>query len=89
MAGPVKAYTVTATGAVGPSRSRIKQVTMFATAAGAFTITNGTGGSTILTQKFPAGHSVVNIPGDGIIAEEGVVVSAISGTGAELTVFLG
>ena len=43
MAGPVKAYNVTGkTGAVGPGRSRIKQVVMYATGAGAFTITDAT-----------------------------------------------
>lgn len=88
MAGPVKAYSVTATGAVGPGRSRIKQIVMYATAAGAFTVTDGNGGATLLTQKFPAGQNALNIPGDGIIAESGVYVSAISGTGAELTIFL-
>jgi len=88
MASPVKAYNVTGTGAVGPGRSRIKQVVMYATGAGAFTITNGNGGATLLTQKFPTGQNVLNIPDHGIIAEDGVYISAISGTGAELTIFL-
>ena len=88
MAGPVKAYSATATGTVGPGRSRIKQIVMYATAAGAFTLTDGNGGATLLTQKFTAGQNALNIPGDGIIAESGVYVSAISGTGAELTIFL-
>ena len=88
MAGPVKAYNVTGTGAVGPDRSRIRQVVMYATGAGAFTITNGNGGVTLITQKFPTGQSVLNIPDNGIVAESGVYVSAISGTNAELTVFL-
>lgn len=88
MAGPVKAYNVTAIGAVGPGRSRIKQIVMYATGIGAFTITDGNGGATLITQKFPTGQSVLNIPGDGVIAENGVYVSAISGTGAELTIFL-
>jgi hypothetical protein len=89
MAGPVKAYNATGTGAVGPTRSRIKQVGVFCTGAGAFTITSGNGGETLLQQKFPVGHTLLNIPGDGIIAESGVYVSAISGTAAELTIFLG
>jgi hypothetical protein len=88
MAGPVKAYNVTGTGTVGPGRSRIKQIVMYATGAGAFTITDGNGGSTLITQKFPTGLSVLNIPGDGVIAESGAYVNAISGTNAELTVFL-
>ena len=88
MAGPVKAYNASGVGAVGPGRSRIKQVGVFCTAAGAFTITNGDGGATLLQQKFPSGHTLLNIPGDGVIAEEGVYVSAISGTATELTIFL-
>lgn len=88
MAGPVKAYNVTGTGTVGPGRSRIKQIVMYATGAGAFTITDGNGGATLITQKFPTGQNVLNIPGDGVIAESGAYVSALSGTGAELTVFL-
>ena len=88
MAGPVEAYNASATGAVGPGRSRIKQIGVFCTGAGAFTITDGNGGSTLLQQKFPVGHTLLNIPGDGVIAENGVYVSAISGTAAELTIFL-
>lgn len=88
MAGPVKAYNATGTGAVGPGRSRIKQIGVYATGAGAFTITDGNGGSTLLQQKFPVGHIILDIPADGILAENGVYVSAISGTAAELTLFL-
>ena len=51
-------------------------------------MTDGSGGATLLTQKFPTGQNVLNIQGDGVIAESGVFVSAISGTGAELTIFL-
>ena len=89
MAGPVKAYNATTTGVVGPTRSRIKQVGVFCTGAGAFTITNGSGGDTLIQQKFPVGHTLLNVPGDGIVATDGVFVSAISGTAAELTIFLG
>ena len=88
MAGPVKAYNATSTGAVGPARSRIKQLIVYATGAGAVTITDGNGGSTLLQQKFPVGFNTLDIPDDGIIATSGVYVSAISGTAAELTIFL-
>ena len=88
MAGPVKAYNASGVGAVGPGRSRIKQIGVYCTGAGAFTITNGNGGATLLQQKFPVGHTLLNIPGDGVIADAGVYVSAISGTAAELTIFL-
>lgn len=88
MAGPVKAYNATSTGAVGPARSRIKQIAIYATGAGAFTLTDGNGGSTLLQQKFPVGFNTLDIPDDGMIAASGVYVSAISGTAAELTFFL-
>ena len=57
MAGPVKAFNF-AQGAsaavVGPARSRIRQIVIFADAAGAFTIKNGSGsGETLITQTFP------------------------------------
>ena len=53
MAGPVKAFNH-AQGAsaavVGPARSRIRQIVIFADAAGAFTIKNGSAsGETLIT----------------------------------------
>lgn len=92
MAGPVKAYNWvqgTTAAVVGPSRSRIKQVVIYAAAAGAFTIKDGSAsGATLLTQKFPTGHHVMNIPGDGIVAENGAFISAFTGSTNELTIFL-
>ena len=91
MAGPVTAYNVLQSGGaqtVGPSRSRIRAITIFGSAAGALTITDGNGGATLVTQKFPAGFNGVYIPDDGILATNGVYVSAISGASNELTVFL-
>ena len=55
----------------------------------AFTLKNGSAsGDVLLTQKFPAGHHVMNIPDDGIIATEGVFVDAFTGTSNELTIIL-
>jgi len=92
MAGPVTAYNWvqgTTAAVVGPSRSRLRQVVIYAAAAGAFTLKNGSAtGDTILTQKFPTGHHVMNIPDDGIIATNGVFVSAFTGTNNELTIIL-
>lgn len=92
MAGPVKAYNWvqgTTAAVVGPSRSRLRQVVIYAAAAGAFTLKNGSAtGDTLVTQKFPAGHHVMNIPDDGIIATEGVFVSAFTGSANELTIIL-
>jgi len=92
MAGPVKAYNWvqgTTAAVVGPSRSRLRQVVIYAAAAGAFTLKNGSAtGDTLVTQKFPVGHHVMNIPDDGIIATEGVFVSAFTGSANELTIIL-
>ena len=92
MAGPVTAYNWvqgTSAAVVGPSRSRLRQVVIYAAAAGAFTLKNGSvSGDTLLTQKFPTGPHVMNIPDDGIIASSGVYVSAFTGSANELTIIL-
>jgi len=48
----------------------------------------GASGDTLLTQTFPAGHHVMNIPDDGIIFSEGVYVSAFTGASNQLTIIL-
>ena len=92
MAGPVQAFNFTqgdSAAVVGPARSRIRQVVIFASAAGAFTIKNGSGsGDTLLTQTFQTGYHQINIPDDGIIATSGAFVSALSGSNNQLTLFL-
>lgn len=92
MAGPVNAYNWvqgTTAAVVGPSRSRLRQVVIYGAASGAFTLKNGSAsGDTLLTQTFPAGHHVMNIPDDGIIFSEGVYVSAFTGASNQLTIIL-
>ena len=92
MAGPVKSYNWvqgTTAAVVGPSRSRLRQVVIYGAAAGAFTLKNGSAsGEVLLTQKFPTGHHVMNIPDDGIVATEGVYVDAFTGASNELTIIL-
>ncbi len=92
MAGPVTAYNWvqgTTAAIVGPTRSRLRQVVIYAAAAGAFTIKNGdTNGTVLLTQTFPTGHHVMNIPDDGIIATAGVFVDAFTGASNQLTIIL-
>jgi|TARA_R100000687_G_C6381573_1_gene132882 hypothetical protein len=74
---------------VGPARARIRQVIIYADAAGAFTFKDGgSGGSTILTQTFPTGLHSIWIAGDGVLATDGVYVSAFTGSSNELTIFL-
>ncbi len=73
---------------VGPARSRIRQVVIFADAAGALTITNGNGGANLLVQSFPTGLHTLNIPDNGILATNGAYVSAFTGSSNKLTLFL-
>jgi hypothetical protein len=64
-------------------------VVIYAAAAGTFTLKNGdTNGGVLLTQTFPTGHHVMNIPDDGIIATAGVFVDAFTGTNNQLTIIL-
>jgi hypothetical protein len=92
MAGPVQAFNHaqgSAAAVVGPARSRIRQVVIFAAASGAFTIKDGSAtGSTLLTQTFPSGYHQINIPDDGILATSGAFVSAFTGSSNQLTLFL-
>ena len=73
---------------VGPARSRIRQIVIFGNSAGALTITDGDGGSNLLVQSFPTGLHTLNIPDAGVLAESGAYVSAFSGSGNNLTIFL-
>ena len=73
---------------IGPDRTRIRQVVIFGNAAGAVTIKDGSGGADLLVQSFPTGLHTLNIPDQGILAESGAYVSAFSGSGNKLTIFL-
>ena len=92
MAGPVKAFNHDqgdAAAIVGPARSRIRQVIIFAAATGAVTIKNGSAsGDSLLVQSFPAGLHHLNIPDNGILATDGAFISAFTGSGNKLTIFL-
>ena len=87
----VKAFNVDqgdAAAIIGPTRSRIRQIVVFGNSAGALTITNGNGGDNLIVQSFPTGLHTLNIPDNGILAEDGAYLSAFTGTGNKLTVFL-
>jgi hypothetical protein len=92
MAGPVQAFNHaqgSAAAVVGPARSRIRQVVIYAAAAGAFTIKDGSAtGDTLITQTFPSGYHQINIPDDGILATSGAYISAFTGSSNQLTLFL-
>ena len=87
----VKAFNVNpgaSAAIIGPGRSRIRQIVVFGNSAGALTITNGNGGDNLIVQSFPTGLHTLNIPDNGILAEDGAYLSAFTGTGNKLTVFL-
>ena len=73
---------------LGPNRSRIRQVVIFGNAAGALTIKDGSGGADLLVQSFTTGLHTLNIPDQGILAENGAFIHAFTGSGNKLTVFL-
>ena len=73
---------------LGPTRSRIRQVVIFGNSAGALTIKDGSGGADLLVQSFPTGLHTLNIPDQGILAENGAFVHAFTGSGNKLTLFL-
>ena len=87
----VKAFNVDqgdAAAIIGPARSRIRQIVVFGNSAGALTFTNGNGGSNLIVQSFPTGLHTLNIPDNGILAEDGAYLSAFTGSGNKLTIFL-
>ena len=62
---------------------------IYAAAAGAFTIKNGSAsGDTLLQQSFGTGLHTLNIPDNGIVATDGAFVSAFTGASNKLTIFL-
>ena len=73
---------------IGPDRSRIRQIVIFGNAAGALTIKDGSGGADLLVQSFPAGLHTLNIPDQGILAENGAYIHAFTGSGNKITVFV-
>lgn len=89
----VKAYNHAqgaAAALVGPSRSRIKGILVYATAVTAFTLKDGSAtGETLLDITIAAGWNDVFLPDDGILASNGVYVSALTGSGSKLTLLLG
>ena len=94
MAGQeVRAFNVAqsgfSAGLVGPSRSRLQGVFIYATNTTAFTIKNGSAtGDTLLDLTIPAGWNDIFIPNDGILADNGCFVSALTGSGSVITLIL-
>ena len=71
-------------------RSRIKALALtYTVSGGAITITDGNGGETLLafTPAAAAGSLYMLLPGEGILAQQGIYVT--TGTGTTATVFYG
>jgi hypothetical protein len=71
-------------------RTRVKAVALtYTTSAGAISITDGNGGTTLFsfTPAAAAGSLYMLFPGEGILAQTGVYVT--NGTGTTATVFYG
>lgn len=84
----IKAKRLTGTGAASVGRSRIRQIQATVGAgAGRLTVTDGSGGATILDIDFTASqtHSV-NIPANGILSTSDPYISAATNITA-LTLF--
>ena len=85
----VKAATVSATGSAVAQRSRLKSVYYTGNAVGdaTFTITDGSGGATLLTITGLTDETdEIEIPGNGILAKNGLFVSALTNVDS-LTIF--
>lgn len=84
----IQAKRVTATGALSIGPARIRQIQVLTSAgAGRLTVTDGSGGATILDIDFTASDShSVNIPDYGIRSHSDPVVSVLTNITA-MTVF--
>jgi len=82
-----KRVTTAASLGVGPARIRQVQVLTTAAGAGRLTITDGSGGTTVLDLDFLASDShSVNIPDWGIRCQNDVLITAMTNISA-MTVF--
>ena len=85
----VRSKRVTTAASLGVGPARIRQVQVLTTAAGAgrLTITDGSGGATVLDLDFLASDShSVNIPDWGIRCQDDVLITAMTNISA-MTVF--
>jgi len=86
----VQSKRVTGAGSLGVGSARIRQVQVLSTTGSPrLTMTDGSGGSTVLDLDFIASDShSVNIPDDGIRCQSDVYISAFTNITA-MTVFYG
>lgn len=83
MSGDVRAIRITATGATGINRGRIRGVTVVTSGAGRLTITDGAGGPTLLDIDTAGAETYdLSIPGAGILASDSVVVATATALSA-------
>lgn len=86
----VQSKRVTSTGSLGVGPARIRQIQILSTSGSPrLTVTDGSGGSTVLDLDFAASDShSVNIPDDGIRCQSDVFISVLTNITA-ITVFYG
>lgn len=86
----VQTKRITATGSVGVGPARIRQIQVLSVAGSPrLTITDGSGGNTVLDLDFAASDShSVNIPADGIRCASDIYVSTLTNITA-VTIFYG
>lgn len=86
----VKSKTVAGTGAVGAggSRTRLKGMYYSMSTGGTITVTDGNGGTTLLTFVVPVGSNYFLIPGEGIVSQNDPYVTFTTAVGS-LTIFYG
>ena len=86
--GDVKAVRVTATGAVFAGRTRLRGIILGApnaTTAGSVVLVNGGTTTTYFQADAPAGDVFAfNIPEDGVLFENGMSISTLTGTATVL-----
>ena len=86
----VQSKRVTSAGSLGVGPARIRQIQILSTSGSPrLTVTDGSGGSTVLDLDFAASDShSVNIPDDGIRCQSDVFISTLTNITA-ITVFYG
>jgi len=80
----VSSKRVTATGAVGIGRVRIRMVVVTLSGAGRVTLTSGSGGTTKIDMDFgAAGTYDIFIPGNGVLFEDDPFVATATNVTAQ------
>ena len=90
MDSPVRSSTHTTTESASTTRSYLKGIYAVSSAtAGTLTLTNGSGGATVMTIATPAavGAQWIDIPGRGILFENGIEIGGVLTNITSVTLF--